>query len=182
MFRDVDFTVRQKRSRDPDLLHQRRVAFRETTRGRRQILHVAALPCIAWNDVDFEQNVLPGLEHSRQDLIAVDTGFTVRPGGNEDALAEFRARRKLGSEEASRLVGAVVSATNRKVKAKEACETIRARWCLPTKDYPTVALLKEAGVSLNTAKLYLDPRPKAQREYNAELKRAARRAAKKGTA
>jgi hypothetical protein len=179
VFQDIEFTVRQKRSRDPALLYDRATAFRVTTRSTRQTLHVAALPCIAWNAADFQGNVLPGLRASKQDLTAVDTGFTVRPSGNEDALAEFQARRKLGSQEASRLVGAVVSANNRKMKALEACEKIKDRWEQPTKLYPTVKLLKEARVSLNTAKKHLDPRPRAQRIYQAEQKRAAKRAAKK---
>lgn len=75
-------------------------------------------------------------------------------------------------------IGARISADKKKASTKEAVSRIKDRWPLPSKEWPTSQLLKEAGVSLNTAKAHLGKRPIAQYNYQAALKRKERRNAK----
>jgi hypothetical protein len=46
---------------------------------------------------------------------------------------------------------------------------------LPSEEYPTLALLARAGLSRNTAKLYLGSRSEAQRIHEAARKRRVKR-------
>lgn len=71
--------------------------------------------------------------------------------------------------------GAIASASKKKLFSKRACRKIKDRWPLPNKIWPTYMLLKEAGISLNTVKATLGPRPIAQYNYQAKLKRKARK-------
>jgi len=69
--------------------------------------------------------------------------------------------------------GANASLKARAVRSKGKAEIIKDRWIISPKKYPTADLLKEAGVSLNTAKAYLGKRPIAQYNYQAKMKRKA---------
>jgi hypothetical protein len=69
--------------------------------------------------------------------------------------------------------GAEMSADKKKANSALAVAKIKDRWPLPSKEWPTKALLKEADISLNTAKAHLGKRPIAQYNYQAKLKRKA---------
>lgn len=173
IFRD-EMTVRQRRRHIPSELTARTEALRPTTRKEPSHLYVAVLPVIAWGAADF-CGVLEQLQVANCILVALDTGTMIDPRTGDldrDALiAEFKMRRRLGSEEASRRLGAQISAERRKAVAMDKAELIRDRWKLPTNQHGTRDLLREVGLSMNTAKLYLGPRPIAQREYEALMKR-----------
>jgi len=72
-------------------------------------------------------------------------------------------------------VGGKISADIRKKKSAEGIAKIKDRWPMPSKEWPTEILLKEAGVSLNTAKSVLGRRPIEQANYAAKIKRKAKR-------
>lgn len=72
-------------------------------------------------------------------------------------------------------IGARISADNKKAKAAEGIAKIKDRWPFPSNEWPTAVLLGEADVSFNTAKAHLGPRPIAQYNYQAALKRKERR-------
>jgi len=72
-------------------------------------------------------------------------------------------------------IGANISAERKKAKSAASAAKIKDRWPLSSDEWPTKVLLKEAGISLNTAKIYLGRRPIEQANYKAKLKRAKRR-------
>lgn len=72
-------------------------------------------------------------------------------------------------------IGARISADNKKAKAAAGVAKIKDRWPQPSGAWPTQVLLDESGLSLNTAKKYLGPRPIAQYNYQAAQKRKERR-------
>lgn len=78
-------------------------------------------------------------------------------------------------------VGGKISAALRRKESLAGAEKIKDRWGLPSKIWPTKVLLKEANFSYNTAITIpgLGPRPIAQYNYQAKLKRKERRDAKR---
>lgn len=80
---------------------------------------------------------------------------------------------KIGKSAGAGRIGAKISADNKKAKSAEGIAKIKERWPMPSSEWSTATLLKEAGVSLNTAKAHLGKRPIAQYNYQAKLKRKA---------
>lgn len=69
------------------------------------------------------------------------------------------------------MVGARISATNRKARIKMAVDKIKERWGMPSNIWPTKTLLEEADISLNSVKSILGSRIVAQSNHRAALKR-----------
>jgi len=65
------------------------------------------------------------------------------------------------------------SAKIAKLNSRRAAAKIADRWPLSSEEWPTRTLLKEADISLNTAKAHLGKRPIAQYNYQAKMKRKA---------
>ena len=87
---------------------------------------------------------------------------------NEEFLAGRRSKNLVG------LLGYKVSAERRSAGSLAGAMRIKDRWVLPTKDYPTDALLEEAGICRNTANLYLRKRKEAQRQHRNAVAQAER--------
>jgi len=85
------------------------------------------------------------------------------------AVTMWRKSRNNGAA----TVGARISADVRRKKSQAGIDLIKDRWPLPSSEWRTADLLKEADLSLNTAKSILGKRPIAQYNYQAKLKRKA---------
>lgn len=145
--------------------------FRLTRRQNTDTLHVISLGIIAENEKDFRKF----MEKARDSFIVSAEGHTINPKSNiENSVALWRDARRNGAAK----IGARISADKKKATTKEAVAKIKDRWPLPSKEWPTAQLLKEAGISLNTAKAHLGKRPIAQYNYQAAQKRKERRNAK----
>jgi len=57
------------------------------------------------------------------------------------------------------IIGAHMAAKKRLDASRKAIKLIANEWPLPSKEYPTAALLARCGLSLNTVKAELGPRP-----------------------
>lgn len=145
--------------------------LRPTKRKSEDDLYMASLAVLAKNEEDFRERF--GALVKRFRVMAVEDKTEWRRGGLA-AVASWRLARKkdAGSH------GGKISADKKKSQSKAAIESIRDRWPLPSKEWPTKALLKEAGVSLNTVKSVLGKRPIAQYNYQAKQKRAANKVKK----
>jgi hypothetical protein len=75
-------------------------------------------------------------------------------------------------------VAGKASAKKRIAVSKKGAAKIADRWPQPSVDWPTHVLLKEAGLSYNTAKAHLGRRPIEQANHEAAKKRKERRNAK----
>lgn len=84
-------------------------------------------------------------------------------------VVAWKEARKKGAAK----IGGQKSADIRKANSSEAVSKIKDRWPMSSKEWPTKALLREAGISLNTAKAHLGKRPIAQYNYQAKMKRKA---------
>jgi hypothetical protein len=113
-------------------------------------------------------------------IIALDTGRRIPPDATPSEIAEA-AKEFVSKRRASKggQLGYLVSAEKRSAENEAAAMTIKDRWELPTKDYPTDPLLAEAGICRNTANKYLKPRPEAQRRHRNALAQAARNRARR---
>jgi hypothetical protein len=89
------------------------------------------------------------------------------------AIELWTSARKFGAAK----VGGRISADKRKAESAVGIAKIKDRWPRPSEEWPTSVLLKEAGISLNTAKAALGRRPIEQANYQAKLKRQKARAA-----
>jgi hypothetical protein len=171
--------VRRRRAHNPESLEARARMLRPTTRENIGTIYVAALVVIApWGEDDFRAFLAASRKAT---IIAVDDGVTL-PRGEidiEEAVKAWKASRNRSHREGAQLRGAAVSAARRAAVALEGVNKIRSRWPLPSKLYPTAALLAEAGVSLNTVIKHLGRRPIAQHNYQVAQKRKATVAAKK---
>jgi hypothetical protein len=160
-------------------LTQRTALLRDTSRSKHiEAVIIVSLACLAWEQVDFLQCVAAIGTHGAT-LIALDTDRRIAPDASPteiaDAAQEFVARRRAAKGGMGQL-GYLVSAERRATEAKAAALCIKDRWQLPTKDYPTDALLAEVGICRNTANLYLGKRPDAQRKHrNAAARNRVRR-------
>lgn len=101
-----------------------------------------------------------------------EDAFTWLPENPTSLLvAMWRDARSKGAAK----IGAAISATNKKEKTAACIARIKDKWPLSSSEWPTAALLEEAGVSLNTAKAHLGRRPIAQHYYQAAQKRKEHR-------
>lgn len=145
--------------------------FRPTQRVERDTYYAASIACFAPNEMRFE-GFLGLCRKKKVCLASIEEGFSWTPqqstGG---AVKAWKAARINGSAK----VGALISASNREAEKRAACAKIKDRWPLPRSDWETDSLLKEADISYNTAIKYLGRRPIEQANYQAALKRKARR-------
>lgn len=137
-------------------------------RADAEVIIVASLACLGWPG-DFVDCVAAAGKRGAT-IIALDTGRHIAPDAPPALMAqvvrEFMAQRRAAKDGP---VGYQVSADKRSAEAKAAALTIEGRWRLPTKDYPTDALLAEAKICRNTANQYLGHRPDAQRKHRNAL-------------
>jgi hypothetical protein len=166
----------KRKAHSPASLTQRAELLRGTWRPENvEGIVVVSLACLAWEQVDFLQCVAAATTRGAT-IVALDTGRRIAPGATPaeiaDAAQEF-ARRRAAKGGMGR-PGYLVSAEKRSAEAKAAAMRIKDRWELPTKDYPTDALLAEADICRNTANFYLGNRPEAQRLHRNHMAQAAR--------
>lgn len=157
-------------------LIQRAELLRETGRPENvETIIVASLACLAWEQSDFLK-CIAAISQRGATLVALNTGRRIVPDASPTEMAEaneeFLAGRR--SKSLVGLLGYKVSAERRSTAALEGAKRIKDRWVLPTKDYPTDALLEEAGICRNTANLYLHKRKEAQRQHRNAVAQAER--------
>jgi hypothetical protein len=178
--RDI-MKARDRQAHQTDRLVERAKLLRPSSRPSGETIWLAALPVLAWGANDLLACLT--LAASRNATVRVlQPPLTLLPSATaadlHEAMASFADGKKRAAEAVRGLVGGKVSGELRKAAARQKAETIKTEWSLPSDDYPTLALLDKAGISRNTAKLYLGPRAEAQRVHLASLKRAATRKVK----
>lgn len=148
--------------------------FRPTRRQARDVLHVVSLAVIAEEEKDFREFVKSTWKIGAS-IKSHEDGALWEPGRSlPRAVASWKAARKTGAAK----IGASISAANRRARSADGIAKIKERWPLLSSEWSTADLLKEAGLSLNTAKAHLGKRPIAQYNYQAAQKRKERRNAK----
>lgn len=156
-------------------LTRRNEMLRPTSRPDSEIIYVASLACLAWENLDFLR-CLAAASARQATILALDTGRRISPEASSadvvDAATEFTNGRR--AKTGSGKPGHVVSVERRQAVSQKGAKKIENRWRLPSKDYPTLDLLAEAGISRNTANLYLGNRPEAQRKHHNRLARYAK--------
>jgi hypothetical protein len=145
---------------------------RPTTRREQVEVYVASLACLA-EDEDDLIDFLRSAKKRGLRMVGIEENFAwTSTRSLVLTLKAFKAARNNGAAK----VGARISADKKIADTKLAVEKIRDRWKLPSSEWSTADLLKEAGRSLNAVKAYLGSRIIAQRNYQAALKRKARAA------
>ena len=145
----------------PDDLSQ---LFRKTTRKTDDCLHVQSLGVLAETEVSFREFLSLAKKSKVKIASNEDEQIFVVNGNCEHLVKWWKDARRNGAAK----IGARMSADRKKAVSAEGVAKIKDRWPLPTKEHPTMALLEEAGLSLNTVKSLLGPRPIAQ--YNHRVK------------
>jgi hypothetical protein len=157
------------------------VLLRPSTRREELIIHVMSLGVIAEKEDTFRTFMKEAWRRGAT-IRCLETGIELHPHRSmAAAVVEWRAARKNGVAK----VGGKISADLREAESKKGCAAIADRWPLPSKTWPTHVLLKEANASIgkkkpiayNTAKKIFGSRVIAQYNYQAKLKRKARRTA-----
>jgi len=165
-------SLKMQKDAFPDMPHfhidDMHVLFRKTTRNEMLHVHVLSLAIIATNEKEFRTflEILKDRKaclHSKEECLVI-LGTTV--SFNKMVKIWKNARRDGAAK-----IGGKMSAEKKKANSSLAVAKIKDRWPLPSKEWPTKVLLKEAGVSLNTVKSLLGKRPIAQYNYQAKLKR-----------
>lgn len=168
-----------RKAHNASSLVERASMVRPTSRrnGGGETVYVASLPCVAWGMNDLTGFLASLMERSAT-LVVLDVGLTIPPDAGARVLnkavetfAATKRQRVVGGS----IVGATISANKRRAATDDAIARIRDRWPLPSKDYPTKALLTEAGLTYNTARDRLKARPEAQKWHLAAQKRKAMR-------
>lgn len=178
IYRD-ELTPSQRKRHMVGDLEGRIALLRQTTRGRKgaEGIYLASLAVLAWTLPDMLECLT--LAQSRGSTVHVlDTGLVLPPDAGPAALHQATRDFATGRKSSTGMVGGEISARLRSEAARAKAETIRAEWELPSEDYPTLTLLARAGISRNTAKLYLGSRAEAQRVHEAARKRRVRRESK----
>lgn len=148
--------------------------FRPTKRKSRDTYFAASVACFAKDEDEFRA-LIDFCRQRKACLGAVEEVFSWHSGQTTSgAVKAWREARINGAAK----VGALMSARRREAGSKLACDKIKDRWPLPNKEWRTPALLKEADLSYNTAIKYLGKRPIAQYNYQAKLKRKAKKEGK----
>lgn len=171
------------RGRRPDRLIERAHMLRQTTRATADTLLLASLAVLARNEADFRQTIrdIAGRGWSIRITEPPDHILFKGRWDIERLVAAWRAACTQSRLEGAARRGGQASATKRKADTKAKFEIIRERWPLPSKQWPTAALLDESGIrSRNTINALLGHnRETAQARYQAALKRKATREGKK---
>lgn len=166
-----------------DKLVERHMLLRPTSRATmNETLYVASLLCLAFHEADLT-DVLEALSVRRTKLVALDINLEIpqNPTISEvnGAVKLFREGKRTAKAGPGSGVGAKISAERRAASAKDRADKIAARWVLPSKDYPTSDLLKEAKLSRATVNKYLENRPDAQRKHERAEATKARNSARR---
>ena len=170
-------TAFDRQAHQADRLLQRAAMLRPSRRRGGNIF-VASLAVLDWSAVGLMECL--GLAMVRGISVHVlDAALVIQPGGGpvilHAAALAFAASRKRDAEILRGQAGGAISAAKRVDAARAKAETIREHWAMPSAEHPTLALLERAGISRNTAKIYLGPRADAQRKHDAEIKRRLKR-------
>ena len=145
--------------------------LRPTTRKAPVNIHVVSLGVMAQTEKGFLE-LLTSIRKIKAHIIEAETATDYWPDCPiKNVVNAWKVARRDGSAK----IGAKRSAEVKKAKSAEAVAKIKDRWPLPSKEWSTAVLLKEAGVSLNTAKSLLGKRPIAQYNYQAAQKRKTQR-------
>lgn len=151
----------------------RHMLLRATTRKEPDTIYVASLGCVA-SDEDDLIDFLRAAKKRALKIICIEEDFEWYPQRSLSiVLKAWKAARNKGSAK----VGGQISGEMRKAIVQAGAEKIRARWALPSKEWKTDALLKEADISRTSANKYLGRRPLTQANYIAAQKRKAKREA-----
>lgn len=161
---------RQRRSRMAEwkYLPARADMIRPTSRPAAYTIYVASPAILGWN-ADDVRAFQASLDH-RARVFSVEDGCVVT-----DLVEAWQKARTKSRLEGAAKRGGAMSAKVRGERVAAAVALIADRWPLPSKEWPTAALLKEAGVSRNGVNARLGGREKAQARYQAALKRKMRR-------
>lgn len=181
VFRD-ELDARDRRGHATAVLASRASMLRPASRkaGAERIT-VASLAVLAWSAEDMLECLTLALARGAT-VRVLDAELSINPTPDAAILHEaakaFREARTRQVSIVRGKIGGMASADLRKAEAKAKAMTIEAEWRLSSEDYPTADLLAKAGISRNTAILYLGKRHAAQAAHQASLKRKAARAAK----
>jgi hypothetical protein len=179
-----ELSARSRRSHKPGDLDQRDAMLRPTGRRRGdEAVYVASLAVLAWTAEDMMEAITQAMARGAT-IHVLDAGLIITPKSDAATLhgaakAFADGRRRRAAAEAGKTAGAI-SGQRRANMAKAAAESIRREWSLPSEEYPTLDLLRAAGISRNTAILYLGKRKVAQNQYQAGQKRKSSAFAKRG--
>lgn len=157
--------------------HEIEHMLKVTTRSGSYKIHVMSLAVIA-DDIDDFASFFALMQRRHASLYVLEDKTQLHFHKRSDLkclLELWKAARKNGAAK----IGAKISADRKKYYSERAADKIKDRWFLPSTEWPTKALLKEADISLNTAKAHLGKRPIAQYNYQAKLKRKERANAKR---
>ena len=151
-------------------------AMRPTTRQDIPHFYSMSLGCIADKEEGFREFVV-ALKKCKAWLHTKDEALEVfSPAASMPKLVKaWKEARRAGIQ----VIGGKISADKRKAESKKATDAIKDRWGMPRKTWPTSVLLEEANKAIgktglltyNTAVKNLGPRPIAQYNYQAKLKR-----------
>lgn len=180
-YRDTLSIARRKAHVAADLTQRTAMLRRTTRQADNETIYVASLAVLAWTADDLT-GVLAAAAERHATVVVLDAGLSIPPDAPmavvHQALQEFARGRRRAYTELGRHAGGIISSQRRAERAKAGCERIADRWRLPTQDYPTPDLLREADVSRNTANQYLGRRPDAQKKHRNALAQAARNRAR----
>lgn len=147
---------------------------RPTRRSEKATIYAASFALFA-DDEDDMLAFLKACKARGVTLIGVEENIEAHPHRSSVSLLSVW---KLARRSGAAMRGAQMSAASKKAKTAERFALIADRWPLPSKDHPAKALLKEAGIkSINTVNNLHNGKTREdfQREYQASLKRKARR-------
>lgn len=135
--------------------------FRSTTRKTEDRYHVDSLAVLARKEDEFRKFLAEAKKRKAQ-IVSREDNQTFNVNGNcENLVKWWKDARRNGTAK----IGGRISANRKKAISAEGIAKINDRWPLPSKEWPTSVLLEEAGLSLNTVKSILGPRPIAQYNY-----------------
>lgn len=153
--------------------------LRPTTRISLPNIHVMSLGIVADNEKDFHQ-FYDQVKFQKAFITVEELGKTQRLRFCDIKYSEAYYMWKEARRNGVAKIGGIISAKLRRAQSLAAAEKIKDRWGLPSKTWPTKVLLEEANFSYNTAITIpgLGPRPIAQYNYKAKMKRKERAHAK----
>jgi hypothetical protein len=145
--------------------------FRPTQRKTQDTYFAASVACFARDEESFN-DLIAACRKRKARLGSIEEGFSWHPSQSTSGAAKAWKEARING--ASK-VGAMLSARRREADSKIACDKIKDRWPLPSGEWRTPVLLKEVDISYNTAIKFLGKRPISQYNYQAKLKRKARK-------
>lgn len=172
IYRDELDVCARRRHTPIDLLRRAAMLRVTTRRSNGGEIYVASLAPLAMSEDDMRA-VQAEIEARGATLISIDDGPV------DDVVVAWKVAKTKSRLAGAALLGAAVSAERRKAASAAGIAIIKARWSLPSSEHPTAALLAEAGLSLNTVKAHLGPRPIAQYNHRMKMVRKQRKEAQK---